>query len=132
MTTNTKFARFSLIMIAMIYLIFGIMFFIDPAACSKGLGFVNLSPEALIEIRAVYGGLEIALGLGILFLLKHDPLSASYLSFISLWGFAGGRIIGITLAGFLGWHHYYLILEISLGLLSLSALTHFKSKRTPR
>ncbi|WDE98994.1 DUF4345 family protein [Lentisphaera profundi] len=126
---KTKIARFSLLMIATIYLCFGIMFFVDPASFSKGLGFVNLSPEALIEIRAIYGGLEVAIGLGIIFLLKKEPITAAYISLISFIGFAGGRIIGVALAGFLGWHHYYLILEITLGLLSWWSLLQFKSRK---
>ena len=104
------------------------MFFCDPAKYAAGLGLVNLSDEALIEIRAVYGGLELALGMSLWYFLRtKQEIVAAYLSLVTFIGFAGGRIIGMSVHGLLGYHHFYLLLEIFLGLLSYLALKQIKS-----
>ena len=105
---KAKNAQFILYFIAVIYLVFAFMFFIKPAAFAPGLGFQNLNAEALIEIRAIYGGLEMALGLSLIyFTYTKQPSTAAYLALIPLLGFAGGRLIGIALGGLLGFHLYY-------------------------
>jgi hypothetical protein len=48
---------------------FGLLMLIAPAALLASIGIVLQSPEALSEIRAFYGGLEIGLGLALLFCL---------------------------------------------------------------
>ena len=120
-------ARFSLTFIAIIYIIFALMFFVNPASFAPGLGFQDLNPEALIEIRAIYGGLEMALGLSLLyFTFTKREIIAAYLALIPLLGFAGGRLIGIAIAGNLGLHLCYLAFELFLALLAFLALKQSK------
>ena len=120
-------ARFGLTFIALIYIIFALMFFVAPASFAPGLGFENLSPEALIEIRAIYGGLELALGLSLLYFTYTKQESvAAYLALIPLLGFAGGRLIGICIGGALGLHLCYLAFELFLAALAFLALKQSK------
>lgn len=107
-------------LIALIYLIFGVMFFIDPGKYASGLGFRNLDSEGLIEIRAVYGGIQVTMGLVMAVLLFRGqlvPCAAS--ATISFAAFGGARLIAVLMAGALpGLHLHLLILEWGLGLLS--------------
>jgi hypothetical protein len=124
-----RIARFNLLGVSFLYIVFGIMFFLDPAKFASGLGYTNITAEGLIEIRAIYGGMELALGFGTLFLLKkNQAIAASYMLLITLIGFAGGRLVGIMIDGFLGNHLWFLILELSLTFTIAWSLKQYSKK----
>jgi hypothetical protein len=53
---------------------FGLLMLIAPTSLLASIGIVLQSPEALTEIRAFYGGLEIGVGLALLFCLIQPGL----------------------------------------------------------
>ncbi|MDD7987373.1 DUF4345 family protein [Lentisphaera marina] len=112
-------AKTCLFTVGLLYGIFGVMFISAPEKFAPSLGYTNIDLSAQIEIIAVYGGLEIAIALAVFWgLFKNNAKSAAYLCLISLLGFAGGRLIGISLHGLEGNHLSFLVLEIVLALMS--------------
>lgn len=53
---------------------FGVVMLVAPAGLLASIGIVLQTPEAITEIRAFYGGLEIGLGLALLFCLIQPGL----------------------------------------------------------
>jgi hypothetical protein len=104
---------------------FGILMLIAPAAVLVGLGIILDTPEALTEIRAFYGGLEIAIGLALAFCLVQPGMLRQGLALSSLcYGTvalarAGGMLVDGSGGAFL-WSA--LTLESVLCLVSLWAL----------
>ena len=92
-------ARFSLIAVAIAFLFFGVWLVVRPEDVA-GLGIVLPSETAQVEIRAMYGGFEI--GLGLFFVLAvtrsswHRP--ALMLQAISLASLGLTRLISTLLA----------------------------------
>ena len=52
-----------LILTTVVWVPYGLMCFLDPAALAESTGVVASTPTASTEIRAMYGGLQIAIGL---------------------------------------------------------------------
>ena len=127
---NKKTAKYSLAFVALLYTTFGIMFFISPEKFAPSLGFENTSPEALLEISAVYGGFEFISGIAIFIALyKRQEKMAAYYCLISLGGFTFGRIIGIMKYGLIGHNLAFLILELSLTGLSYFSYRTLKNEK---
>jgi Domain of unknown function (DUF4345) len=111
-------------------LAFGLAFVIDPLATMGMAGIQLDGPVAATELRAFYGGLEVALGaLLIACALKHDWRRAGLL--LSLVVFAGiglGRALGLLIA-----HTPTAFLWTALGTeLGLAALSAFALMRTKK
>lgn len=106
--------------IALLYLLFGFMFMIDPGKYGLSLGFTELNAAALVELRAVYGGLELAMGFAMIWLMRKNRYrQCAALSQFSFIAFAGGRILGLIIEGAVpGNQIYFLVLELSLLLIS--------------
>jgi hypothetical protein len=71
-----------------------------PHAVLSGVGIVTTSMEAQVEIRAMYGGLE--LGLGVLLLNCFKPERQRFgvlLSMASYGGLASARLISMLMLG---------------------------------
>ena len=114
---------------AAIYGILGLLFIINPAGMASGLGFVDLSAEAINEISASYGGLWLAIGLYLCFLVRGREVKAA-LALISFTfaGFAFGRLTGaLRLGAFHGLHCYWLAFELLYMLISNFYLRKYKS-----
>ena len=119
--------KVTLSIIALLYTIFGVMFFVSPETYAPNLGFHNASEVALLEITAVYGGFEFISGLAIFtFTFKNQEKFAAYYSLITLGGFTFGRIVGILKYGFVGANLEFLILELTLTSLALFSLRKLK------
>ena len=92
--------RILILLSAGIFLFFGAWLFAVPTAL-EGLGIKLSTPEAFIDVRATYGGLELGLTA---FLLVAQARSAWHraallLSTLCIGGFGAGRLGGIILAG---------------------------------
>ena len=112
-------------------MVFGVLFFIRPQELAAALGYAPLSAVAIIEVRAVYGGLELALGGAMLHQLyvRKNAANAIYIALISLLGFAGGRTLAVLMDSLSGNHLYYLILEWGLAALMYIALLKLKTEK---
>lgn len=107
------------------FVAFGILFLCWPDMLMPGLGIHAVAPESQVEIRAMYGGLE--LGLGILLLNCFAPERQHFgvlLGFASYAGLGFARAISMLVLGastpFL-W--FALIWEATIAGLALLALT---------
>ena len=95
----TKLAQGYLLLQGIVFFGLGVWFLIEPTTMASAIGLIPESPAGFTELRAVYGGLEIALGI----FLVVTGCWAKW-SEIGLWlllscygGITTGRIIGILL-----------------------------------
>lgn len=95
------FPRAVLVLTGIAFLGFGLVFMLNPVGTIERVGIRVDLPQSIIEIRAMYGGLE--LGLGTFFLVAsarerwiRAGLGAAMLS---LGGLAIGRAVGMLAAG---------------------------------
>ena len=68
MTANQVFLGFSVL----VWLGYGTYCFFVPSVVSEGAGFVATTPTATTELRAMYGGLQMALGAMALMALRNE------------------------------------------------------------
>ncbi len=62
-TMLTKLAQGFLLLQGVTFFGLGVWFLIEPTTLASAIGLLPESPAGLAELRAVYGGLEIALGI---------------------------------------------------------------------
>ena len=106
---------------AIIYFLLGLAFLINPSGMANSVGFKNLSSEAVIDIRATYGGFLLSIGCLLSYWTYIGELKVS-LTFISVsfLGFFLGRLIGLILAtAEYGDHLYWALFELLYFLLSI-------------
>jgi Domain of unknown function (DUF4345) len=86
---------------AVVFLAFGAAFLLFPAALAGHVDIELSSPSALADLRAMYGGLSLAVGaLFALGLRRADWLAPSvFLVALSSAGLALGRVYSIAVAG---------------------------------
>lgn len=92
--------RILIVVSASIFLYFGGWLLCIPTAL-EGIGIELTTAEAVIDVRATYGGLELGLSL-FLFIAQGRPhwhRGALLLSALAIGGFGFGRLSGILLAG---------------------------------
>lgn len=99
---------------AFIYFGLGIGFLINPAGMAGGVGFKDLSGEALIDVRATYGGFLLLLGVMLAYFTYSSQMKAALaFIFFSFLGFFIGRVIGLIMEkGDWGMHLYWAIFEL--------------------
>ncbi|MFT5129458.1 MAG: hypothetical protein ACI8W8_003080 [Rhodothermales bacterium] len=120
-----KIEKLLLAIIGTLYLAFGLLFLIDPQFYATKVSFPVLDTKGQIEIMAVYGGLQLVIGLAVIHGFYNDSLTeVAYLCMISLAGFFLGRLIGVMTKGLEGDHLFYLIFESIL--LSMSIYSYKK------
>lgn len=97
---RTRLARASLGIAALTFLGFGAWFLLRPGAID-GMGVLLGSSAARTEIRAMYGGLEVGLGVffGISALRTSWLRPALFGQMTTLGGLAAGRIVGMVAEG---------------------------------
>lgn len=111
------------------FLAFGLLFLVDPAGTIDTVGIRLDSAVSVIEIRAMYGGLEI--GLGVFFFVAafrerwvRAGLGAQILT---MGGLAAGRGIGMLAAGQADrLMVLYLAVEIGAAVIGVLAFRHAK------
>ena len=89
-----------LILNGVLFLGLGVAYLGWPAKLAGKTDMVLTTDTATIEIRAIYGGMEVALGLLLVVCaLRHNwAFPALILTIVLYAGFAGGRIYGIIAA----------------------------------
>jgi hypothetical protein len=81
---------------------FGVAFVMSPAEMAGVVGLAAETPSALTEVRAMYGGLEIALGVVLLTMLRGATAQIVGLrvAAFAFGGLALGRLTGLVVDGF--------------------------------
>lgn len=135
--TRGLFAKSVLALSAVAFIGIGIAFVAFPGYLLEAVGIQATPGTPLTDIRAIYGGLDLGVGLFLLYCLLRSELRLGLIAgAIILSCIAGGRIVGIAIgiSGFLAEDagqdaitFYLLALEISGGILSAFAAT-----RVPR
>lgn len=95
------FARILLFATGLMFFIHGLVCFIHPATIGIESGLTMPTPSSVIEVRAEYGGLPIALGLFFIAgaLRKVQPRSALLVMVIALSGYATARVLAVLMMG---------------------------------
>jgi hypothetical protein len=93
-------ARIYLAFIAVISLVFGVVYLVAPLSMTTPMGFGDLKPSALTDVRANYGGFQIGTGLFMLFCLKRDRLKLGMLLALLLAAvITASRALGLAIDG---------------------------------
>lgn len=73
----------------------------DPGALESYAGVAALTPTGLTELRAMYGGMELAIGSATLLALLRPQWRCHvlFLNGVILGGIAAGRLVGVALDG---------------------------------
>ncbi|MEM9172555.1 MAG: DUF4345 domain-containing protein [Pseudomonadota bacterium] len=123
------FAKVVLWIVGLITLAFGAWTLALPFGIAGLVGYDLMTPGAITEIRAFYGGVELGLALfWISGAFKPSLLRPALVSMVMIWGaVAASRTLGIVLDGSLSQTMIVvLITEIASAVLALIALTRLK------
>lgn len=95
------FARVLLSVTGLVFFVHGLVCFVHPATIGIESGLAMPTPSSVIEVRAEYGGLPIALGLFFIAaaLQKVAPRTGLLVMVVSLGGYATARVLAVSLAG---------------------------------
>ena len=128
------FARAYLYFVGAIGLLFGIWYLVAPTGLTDPTGFGPLGPNALTDVRATYGGLQIGTGLFLLWAVRDASRvrTALVLQALLIGAVALSRAFGIAVDGppngvLVG----ALVTELSLTLLALIALSRTGAAPSP-
>jgi hypothetical protein len=125
------FARIILTVTALVFFVHGLVCFIDPAIIGIESGLAMPTPSSIIEVRAEYGGLPMALGLFFLAaaLQKIEIRTGLLVMLTALTGYATARIAAVVISGEIDTYNTAAITyEVTTALLTLWAL---KRGQTP-
>ena len=119
------FSRILLTVTGLVFFVHGLVCFIHPATIGIESGLAMPTPSSVIEVRAEYGGLPIALGLFFLAaaLQKIEVRTGLIVMLTATAGYATSRILAVAMMGQLDQYNAAAILyEVTTALLSLWAL----------
>ena len=93
------FARILLAVTGLVFFVHGLVCFIHPATIGMESGLAMPTPSSVIEVRAEYGGLPIALGLFFLAaaLQKIEVRTGLIVMLAALTGYATARITALAI-----------------------------------
>lgn len=93
---------------AVLFVGYGLVCLASPSVVADSTGMVLATGTASVEVRAMYGGLQTAVGLLALLALAREGLRAPVLMFLGiiLFGLASGRLVGIALDANPGSYNY--------------------------
>jgi len=117
--------RILLAVTGLVFFVHGLVCFIHPATIGIESGLAMPTPSSVIEVRAEYGGLPIALGLYFLAaaLQKIEVRTGLIVMLTATAGYATSRILAVAMMGQLDQYNTAAILyEVTTALLSLWAL----------
>ncbi|HWP65803.1 MAG TPA: DUF4345 family protein [Candidatus Limnocylindria bacterium] len=91
--------RIFLAAMAIVWLPYGLYCFLDPNALRTLAGVTATTPTAMTELRAMYGGLQSAVGtLALLGTVRHDLERCALVTLATLLpGLAAARLLGLVL-----------------------------------
>jgi len=92
---------------------FAVWLGLNPGALLPAFGVEASTPQMLTEVRAFYGGVEMAIAVAMILLWRRGDLFAALLvGGLPLLGAATGRLIGLVVDGFSMTHAGFAGLEI--------------------
>ena len=93
--------RIVLIVMGILWVLFGVLGLISPAVVVGGLGIELPTADAVTDVRAIYGGLQIGIGLYFFYCSRSAELIRPGLIALALIaaGFGVGRSFGILVDG---------------------------------
>ena len=92
---------------------FAVWLGLNPEALLPAFGVEESTPQMLTEVRAFYGGVEMAIAVAMIVLWRRGDLFASLLiGGLPLLGSASGRLIGLAADGFSMMHLGFAGLEL--------------------
>ncbi len=92
---------------------FAVWLGLNPDALMPAFGVEASTPQMLTEVRAFYGGVEMAIAVAMIVLWRRDDLFAALLiGGLPLVGSAAGRCVGLVVDGFSMIHVGFACLEI--------------------
>lgn len=110
---------------ALLWLLYGLYCLAQPSFLAEAAGVVATSPTGITELRAMYGGLQAAIGaLALVATFRHDLVRTALvaLAFLAA-GLFGGRLVGAFTDGWLSSYTVAaLLLESTLTVLSIRLL----------
>lgn len=110
---NDRFCTVAILITAASWAGFAVWLGTNPGALLPAFGVDETTPQMLTEVRAFYGGVEMAIAVAMILLWKRGHLFASLLvGGLPLLGSASGRCIGLLIDGFSSVHLGFAILEL--------------------
>jgi hypothetical protein len=107
-----RFASVTIFVTAFTFAGFAIWLGINPNALLQGFGIEDRTPQMATEIRAFYGGIEMAIAVAMLLLWRRGDLFAALtIGGLALAGAASGRCLGMVVDGFSPLHAGFAALE---------------------
>ena len=122
------FARIVLTITGLVFFVHGLVCFIHPVTIEFESGLAMPTPSSLIEVRAEYGGLPVALGLFFLAdaLRKIEVRTGLIVMVTVLTGYATARITAVFMMGAVDQYNIaaivYEVTSASLGVWALRSL----------
>ncbi len=100
MSRTALFVRWVLAILAAVFLLLGLAFMFLPNMMVGAIDITAGSPKALADIRAVYGGLDLALGILLLIcFLRKEWATGLAIGTLTCTCLFAGRLVGILIDG---------------------------------
>lgn len=110
---NRTFPTIAIFITATSFAGFAVWLGVNPNALLEAFGIEDRTPQMATEIRAFYGGIELAIAVAMIVLWRRGDLFAALLiGGLPLLGSASGRLIGLVVDGFSGVHLGFAGLEL--------------------
>lgn len=110
---NNRFPTIAILITAASFAGFAIWLGVNPNALLEAFGIEDRTPQMATEIRAFYGGIEMAIAIAMIVLWRRGDLFAALLiGGLPLAGSATGRLVGLVADGFSTTHLGFAGLEI--------------------
>lgn len=110
---SSRFPTVAILITAASWTGFAVWLGANPDALLPAFGVETSTPQMLTEVRAFYGGVELAIAAAMIVLWRRGDLFASLLvGGLPLFGSACGRLIGLVLDGFSATHIGFATLEL--------------------
>lgn len=113
LTNNIRLPTTAIFITAASWAGFAIWLGTNPEALLPAFGVDESTPQMLTEVRAFYGGVEMAIAVAMILLWWRGQLFASLLvGGLPLLGSASGRCVGLIVDGFSNVHAGFALLEL--------------------
>jgi hypothetical protein len=110
---NHRFPTVAILITAASWAGFAVWLGVNPGALLPAFGVEASTPQMLTEVRAFYGGVEMAIAVAMIVLWRRGEWFAALLvGGLPLVGSASGRLIGLMIDGFSPMHLGFAVLEI--------------------
>lgn len=128
-----RLAPTAILITAATYAGFAIWLSLSPSSLLTAFGIQTSTPAMLTEIRAFYGGIEMAIAIAMLILWRQDNQAAALLiGGLPLAGSAIGRLLGMSIDGFSTLHVSFAAIETLGAIICLACYTAMRMTNTPK